>query len=254
MRIKFLGTGTSHGVPVLGCKCKTCTSTDPKNKRYRTSVFVEEKNTPLVIDMPAEFRLRAIEYGIARLDAVLFTHAHADHIAGLDDIRRYNEIQMSFIPVYGSAETLGEIKKRFFYIFEKTQEGGGKPKLKLEEIRPYEDFSVKDLDIMPVLARHGELDVIGYRINDFAYITDASFIPERTFDFLKGLKMLVLNALRFEPHPTHFNLEQAVDMAGKIKADMTYFTHITHIMEHNEVEKQLPDSMHLAYDGLELQI
>jgi len=254
MRIKFLGTGTSHGVPVLGCKCKTCASKDPKNTRYRTSVFVEDKNTPVIIDTPAEFRLRAIEYNITRLDGVLLTHAHADHVAGLDDIRRYNEMQMDFMPVYGNSDTLEEIKKRFFYIFEKTQEGGGKPKLVLKEISAYESFNIKDIEILPLPVKHGELNVTGYRIQNFAYITDASLIPARTFDFLKGLKILVLNALRFEPHPTHFNLSQAIEMAEKIRAQVTYFTHITHIMEHNEVENKLPENMHLAYDGLELKI
>jgi phosphoribosyl 1,2-cyclic phosphate phosphodiesterase len=255
MKIKFLGTGTSHGVPLIGCGCAACSSKDKKNTRYRSSVHVEEGPVSILIDTPAEFRIRAIEYGIKRIDAVLMTHCHADHIAGLDDLRAFNELQDSEISVYGSAETLKEIKERFSYIFSGTlQEGGGKPRLNLQEIKSFEKFTIKNTGVMPLVLKHGVLDIFGFRIGEFAYLTDVSQIPQETYGRLDGLKVLVLDALRKKPHPTHFSLEQAIEEAKKIKAENTFFTHIAHSLEHNETNASLPEGIQLAYDGMEIEI
>jgi phosphoribosyl 1,2-cyclic phosphate phosphodiesterase len=255
VKIKFIGTGTSHGVPVIGCSCAACMSTDPRDKRYRSSVFLTFDNgTNMVIDMPAEFRIRSLEYNIIRLDAVLFTHAHADHTSGLDDVRRYNELQNADIPVYGDKHTLADIKERFSYIFRDTQKGGGKPRLKPVTAEPGVAFDIKGVEVLPVPVKHGCMDIFAYRIGDFAYITDVSEIPEKSIEMLKGVKVLVLDALRPSPHPTHFSLSQAVDTAKKIGADAAYFTHMSHDLKHLETEAALPPGIRLAYDGLELNV
>lgn len=254
MKIKFLGTGTSHGVPLIGCNCKTCKSKDLKNKRYRTSILVINNNTNILIDTPAEFRLRAIEYNIKKIDAVFFTHAHMDHIAGFDDIRRFNEIKGGAINAYGDKKNLKEIKKRFSYILEKTQEGGGKPVINFIEIKPFKEFIINNIKILPLPVCHGKLKITGYRIKNFAYLTDVSRIPKKTYDYLKNLDVLVLDALRKEEHPTHFNLVQAINEAKKINAKKTFFTHIAHSLEHNETERNLPENIKLAYDGMEINI
>ncbi len=254
MKVKFLGTGTSHGVPLIGCECKTCKSKDKKNIRYRTSILISEGNTDILIDTPAEFRLRAIDYKIKKIDAVIFTHAHMDHIAGFDDIRRFNEIQEKIINAYADKKNLNEIKKRFNYIWEKTQSGGGKPKVNLKEIKPFKEFKIKNIKILPFPVWHGNLIVMGFRIKNFAYITDVSKIPDKVYKYLNDLDVLVLDALRIEEHPTHFNLFKSIEETKKINAKRTFFTHIAHSLEHNETEKKLPENIKLAYDGMEVII
>ncbi len=254
MKIKFLGTGTSHGVPLIGCNCKTCRSKNKKNIRYRTSILIFEDNTYILVDTPPEFRLRAIEYKIKKIDAILFTHAHMDHIAGFDDIRRFNEIQGKVINAYADKKNLKEIKKRFSYIWEKTQLGGGKPKVNLKEIKPFVEFKINNIKILPFPVLHGEIIVMGFRIKNFAYITDVSKIPDKVYKYLNDLEVLVLDALRIEEHPTHFNLSKAIEEAKKINARKTFFTHIAHSLEHNETEKILPENIKLAYDGLEIKL
>ncbi|MGD0566011.1 MAG: MBL fold metallo-hydrolase [Candidatus Goldiibacteriota bacterium] len=253
MKVKFLGTGTSHGVPLVGCTCPTCSSTDPHNKRYRSSIWVTKPGCSLVVDTPAEFRLRCLEYCITRIDALLLTHAHADHIAGLDDIRIYNEEQSMDIPLYCDAPTKHEIEERFSYIFRETQLGGGKPRLKITLLEHFKEFKAGGFDIMPVPLLHGELTITGFIIDrKFAYLTDCSAIPEKTYAALSGLEVVVIDALRLTPHPTHFSLEQATAAAGLINAKNTYFTHIAHAIEHVKVEEALSPGIKLAYDGLEI--
>lgn len=255
MKIKFLGTGTSHGVPLLNCTCPTCTSMDKKNIRYRSSVWIQDKGTDIIIDTPAEFRLRALEYKIPKLDAVLMSHGHADHIAGLDDIRIYNELQSGPVPLYLDGNTKNEILCRFSYIFKDTQEGGGKPKIEMIEINKKNSFKIKNTIIQPLKIQHGELQITGFLINkDFAYITDCSYMPDETLTLIKGVKVLVLNALRHDTHPTHFNLNEAIETARKAQAKKTYFTHIAHALEHNATNKLLPEGISLAFDGLEIEI
>ena len=254
MKIKFMGTGTSHGVPVVGCSCAACASHNPKNIRYRASVLIESDGRNVVIDTPAEFRLRAIEYGINRVDAVLFTHAHMDHVAGLDDIRRYNELSGKIIPVYSSTAVLEEIGERFSYMFKETQAGGGKPKVKLCSVSSFAPFSAAGIEFLPLPVMHGNVEIMAYKTGGLAYITDVSEISDKVMDALAGTDVLVLDALRIKAHPTHFNLEQAIDAALKINAKKTYFTHIAHELEHEETEKSLPNNIHLAYDGLVIEM
>lgn len=255
MKIKFLGTGTSHGVPVVGCTCPTCSSPDPRNKRYRSSIWASKSGCSLVIDTPAEFRLRCLEYSVKRIDCLLLTHAHADHIAGLDDIRIYNEEQSMDIPLYCDGPTRHEIEERFSYIFRETQKGGGKPRIKINVLEHFKEFRAGGFDVTAVPLRHGELTITGYILDEnFAYLTDCSEIPDQTYDRLKGIDTLVLDALRITPHPTHFSLSQAIEAAQRIGAKKTFFTHIAHAIEHITVEKTLPPGVKIAYDGLELFI
>lgn len=254
MKIQFYGTGTSHGVPILGCDCGTCVSTDPRNTRYRTCIHIQDEDASIIIDTPPEFRISALKYKLKRVDCILFTHAHSDHCAGLDDIRRFNEIQKESIPIFANKETITDLRKRFHYIFESTQEGGGKPKIELNEILEFEEISIKGSKIIPLKIIHGSLNILGFRINNFAFITDVSLIPGETFEYLRNLDILVIDALRIKPHPTHINLEQAIEYSNRIRAKKTYFTHISHGLEHVETESKLPGEIFLSYDGLTIDI
>jgi phosphoribosyl 1,2-cyclic phosphate phosphodiesterase len=254
MKITILGTGTSQGIPVIGCHCDTCLSFDPKDKRLRTSAFVETGGLKLLIDTSADFRQQMLINKIDDIDAVLYTHHHVDHILGMDDLRQINQRLKKYIGLYGNKHTLDEIKITFRYVFyEELVKHRAVPLVNFNYIEP-EKFYIKDIPVIPIEIMHGNLMILGYRINSFAYITDCSFLPESEYSKLKDLDVLVLNALRIRSHPTHFNLEQAISAAGKINAKMTYFTHITHEMKHDVVSRTLPGNMHLAYDGLELNI
>lgn len=250
MRLTFLGTGTSHGVPMIGCKCRVCTSSDRRNRRLRTSAIVSIDDKHILIDTTPELRLQCLSNNIERVDAVLFTHAHADHIFGLDDIRRFNDIQDASIPCFGSAETLATIRKTFEYIFVATQEGGGKPRIKLRVVDG--TFDAVGVQVTPIPVQHGKIGVLGYRIGDFAYITDCSFVPERSMELLQNLDVLVIGALRHQPHETHFSLSQAISIAEELSPSKTYFVHMSHGLEHVQTSKELPSGIHLAYDGLEV--
>ncbi len=253
MKITFLGTGTSQGVPVIVCSCPVCTSLDYRDKRLRVAVLIELDGKIFVIDTGPDFRQQMLRERVQTLDAVLITHSHKDHIAGLDDVRAFNYLQSKVIPVYGAPETLSQIKSEFYYAFEK-EKYPGTPLIDLYSIDE-NPFKIENFLITPLPVRHMRMPVLGFRIGDFSYITDANFIHEITYERLKGTKILVLNALQKEKHVSHFNLEEAINEAKKIGAETTYLTHVSHKMGlHREVEKELPQGILLAYDGLSLTV
>jgi phosphoribosyl 1,2-cyclic phosphate phosphodiesterase len=249
LKITFLGTGTSQGVPVIGCTCEVCQSLDYRDKRLRTSVQFEISNQSFVIDTGPDFRQQMLRENVKRLDAVLFTHAHRDHTAGLDDVRAYNFMQEMDMPVYGAQPVLDQLRLEYAYAFaEKVYPGI--PRLTLNRIDET-PFQVNGINIMPLPVLHLKMPVLGFRIQDFSYITDANFISDETIQRMEGTEVLVLNALQIEPHISHFNLKQALEMVEKIKPKKTYFTHISHKLGlHAEVQKKLPSNVFLAYDGL----
>jgi phosphoribosyl 1,2-cyclic phosphate phosphodiesterase len=252
MRVTFLGTGTSTGVPVIGCRCRVCTSDDPRNRRLRPSILLEWEDRKILVDSSSDFRQQALRHRIDRLDAVLYTHGHADHVMGLDDLRIYNFRQKADLPVYGSAGTLEDLRRTFWYAFSATQEGGGKPQLDLREVSAaFELFGVR---VSPVPLWHGELAVFGYRIGDFAYCTDCNRIPPDSLRALEGLDILVLDALRPTPHPTHFSLPETLAVLADLKPNRAYLVHMSHDIEHGETEATLPPSIRLAFDGLALEL
>lgn len=252
--ITVLGSGTSHGVPMIGCNCAVCRSSDPHDKRTRPSVYIQTRGVALLIDTAPELRLQCIANGIERADAVLFTHHHADHVTGLDDLRRFNYLMKMPIPLYGTERTLQNLERMFKYVFEQAHDSPhSRPAVDLRTI-DHQPFSIKGVEILPIPLIHGRLPVLGFRIGAFAYCTDCSEIPEDSFERLKGVEVLILDALRRTPHPAHFNLEQAVETARRIGAGRTYFTHITHQMGHKETNAELADGMALAHDGLQIDV
>jgi phosphoribosyl 1,2-cyclic phosphate phosphodiesterase len=251
MKVTFLGTGTSTGVPAIGCSCRVCVSEDPKNKRLRPSVWIQASGLSVVIDTTPDFRQQALRYGLAQLDALLFTHHHADHILGLDDIRPLNQIRRGAIPCYGNRETLSEMRITFRYIFGNPPYGGV-PQVDMRVIDG--PFDLEGLRVIPVPVMHARLPVLGFRIGAFAYLTDLNAIPEDSLGLLNDLQVLVLGALRYESHPAHFTLREAVGVAGMIGAQRTYFTHMSHEVDHHEVSAQLPAGIELAYDGLAFEV
>lgn len=253
MKVNFLGTGTSQGVPVIGCECLVCQSLDFRDKRFRTSIHIEAGGVSLVIDTGPDFRMQMLRAGIKKLDAVLFTHEHKDHTAGLDDIRPFNFSQKKDMPVFGRKNVLEQIQREYAYIFS-PKKYPGVPQVEQVEINE-NTFHVQGLQITPIPVLHYKLPVFGFRIGDFSYITDANFIPEESMNLLEGTETLVLNALQIDPHISHFTLEEAVQVARKIGAKQTYFTHISHRLGlHAQIDAQLPEGIALAYDGLELTL
>ncbi|AZO95393.1 MBL fold metallo-hydrolase [Halocella sp. SP3-1] len=252
MKITFLGTGTSHGVPLIGCNCDICLSDDPKNKRNRSSVYIQFDDLNLLIDTPPELRLGLLKNNISQVDAVLYTHPHADHLMGFDDIRALNMINNKTMPCYGNNYTIKEIKTVFPYINHNIQQGGGIPDVRLITINS--NFLIKDKEVYPLPVKHGKLDIYGYRIENMAYITDCSFIPEATFKQLKGIDLIILGALRYRPHSTHMNIEQAIKTIKKLNVSRAYLTHLSHEIEHNKVSRELPENIFLAYDGLIVEV
>ena len=254
MRVTFLGTGTSTGVPVVGCRCRVCTSSDPRNTRLRQSVKIEMRGKHFLIDTTPDLRLQLLRHPIPRLDFVLFTHSHSDHLMGLDDIRPFNFRQREPIHAYANALTAKAIRRAFSYIWDdQTQLGGGKPQLELHEIE--EPFTHEGIEITPIPVIHGEWTILGFRIGKFAYITDTNGIPPASRRLLEGIDVLALDGLRpAPPHPTHFTIGEAIACAREIGAKTTYLIHLTHDIEHEELGKTLPEGVALAYDGLELEI
>ena len=252
MMVTFLGTGTSTGVPVIACGCRVCTSEDPRNRRLRPSILLEWEGRKILVDSSTDFRQQALLHRIDHLDAVLYTHCHADHVMGLDDLRIYNFRQRSDLPVYGSSGTLADIRRTFWYAFSETQEGGGKPRLDLRSVEePFDLFGVR---VEPVPLMHGDLPVSGYRIGAFAYCTDCNAIPDASMRLLSSLEVLVLDALRATPHPTHFSLPETLEVLGRLRPRRAYLVHMGHDLEHAETEQGLPPWVRLAYDGLVLEI
>jgi phosphoribosyl 1,2-cyclic phosphate phosphodiesterase len=248
-RVTFLGTGTSHGVPMIGCRCATCTSDDPRDQRLRPSILIEVTGGPaLLVDTAPDLRTQALRYDVRRVDAVLFTHPHADHLLGLDEIRRYNHLQRATIPCYGNAETLVEVRRVFAYAFEPRQQGGGVPRLDLVPVGG--PFEVAGTRVEPVPVLHGHLPIHGYRVGSFAYVTDCSAIPDASWPLLDGLDLLVIGALRYVPHPTHFTVAQALEVVARVRPARALLTHIAHDLRHTEASAALPDGVELAYDGL----
>ncbi len=253
MKIEILGSGTSMGVPMVGCNCPVCRSPNPKDKRLRTSAFLQVNNANILIDTSVDYRQQMLQAGIQRLDCVLYTHHHVDHILGLDDVRSFNFLHKISIPLYGMPETLANIQRVFRYAFSDGPKISGVPRLTLHPIdeRP---FFFRDVEIIPIPLRHGNMPVMGFRIGDFAYCTDCNAIPPASYAKLQNLKVLILDALRYKPHPTHFTIEQAVQEAQRIGAEQTYLTHLSHAVMHEETEAALPENIHLAYDGLKFEL
>ncbi|RXG16169.1 phosphoribosyl 1,2-cyclic phosphate phosphodiesterase [Leeuwenhoekiella aestuarii] len=254
MKITFLGTGTSQGIPIIGSTHPVCMSTDPRDKRLRVSILIEFEGANYVIDCGPDFRQQMLTHKVNHLEALLFTHEHADHTAGLDDIRPFF-FRQGDIPVYAHKRVVAELKKRFDYIFETENRYPGAPAVAIHEVINNKLFTINKLEVEPINVMHGKLQVFGYRFGNFAYLTDVKTISEAEKAKLKNLDVLVVNALREEPHYSHFNLEEALAFVEEIKPKQTYFTHISHLLGfHAEVEARLPENIHLAYDGLQLEL
>jgi phosphoribosyl 1,2-cyclic phosphate phosphodiesterase len=253
VKVTFLGTGTSQGVPFIGCDCPVCTSADKRNDRLRTSVWIETPEASVVIDSGPDFRQQMLRYNVRRLDAIVFTHGHKDHVAGMDDVRAYNFHYNKAMNVYADLNTQEILRREFQYVFQNLNYPGI-PQVDLHTIDGDHSFTIHGLKFEPIKVLHYKMEVLGFRIGDFTYITDANYIAPEELKKIKGSKTLVLNALRHEAHPSHFTLKEAIAVAAEAGADNTYFTHISHQLGlHNEVEATLPEGMHLAYDGLTLQ-
>ncbi|NIQ93580.1 MAG: MBL fold metallo-hydrolase [Desulfuromonadales bacterium] len=252
MELTILGSGTSTGIPVIGCDCPVCNSKDPRDNRTRCSALVRYAGKTVLIDTATDFRQQALREGIARVDAVLFTHAHADHVHGLDDLRVYTARSREAIPIYGADPTLEAIGKVFSYIFDNDPEAGFIPRLETREAAgPFELFG---RSVTPIPLHHGGYPTQGYRIGSLAYLTDCNGIPDASWELLEGLDTLVLDGLRLREHSTHFNIAQAVEKAEKIGARRTLLTHLSHEVDHERISKSLPQGIELAYDGQKLTV
>jgi phosphoribosyl 1,2-cyclic phosphate phosphodiesterase len=252
VKITFLGTGTSQGIPFIGCPCPVCTSVNPKDNRLRSSIWIETADASIVIDSGPDFRYQMLRAKVHKLDAIVFTHGHKDHLAGLDDIRPYNFFEKKPIEIYATEETQEALKREFSYIFSDNTYPGI-PQISVNTIKGNESFEVKGIKITPIRVLHYKLEVLGFRIGDFTYITDANYIAPEELVKANGSKALVLNALRHEPHISHYPLAEAIEVAGTVNAGNTYFTHISHQLGlHDVVESGLPAGMHLTYDGMVL--
>ena len=257
MRLTFLGTGTSFGVPQVGCSCRTCTSSDPRDRRTRTGAVVEADGRRILIDTPPELRLQLVAARVSHLDAVLYTHAHADHVHGIDDLRALSVKQGAPLPVYGPAATLDELVARFGYAFDtavRARPGTSKPELVARPLEPGHETQVAGLPVLPLRLPHGEQWVFGYRIGPLAYLTDVKAVPEEARAALAGVRVLVLNALLRQPHPLHLSIAEAVDTARAVGARQTWLTHLTHETPHAELAASLPAGVAPAHDGLVIEV
>lgn len=256
MKVTVLGSGTSHGVPVIGCPCSVCTSPNPKNKRLRPAIVVTtDSGASLLVDTPPEMRLQFLANPVPHLDAILYTHSHADHIFGLDDIRTFNYRQKTPIPIYLEPSVEADIRRVFEYIFKPGPIGGGKPQVALHCIEPGAVLTLGGLSVLPLRVYHGKLPVLAFKFGDaFAYVTDVSRVPDETWPHLEGLELLILDAVRREPHETHFHLDAAIDVARRLRPKRTVFTHLSHDYDHDATNRELPPGMELAYDGQVIEL
>ncbi len=253
MKVTFLGTGTSQGVPIICCECKVCRSVNPKDNRLRSSILIESDTTKIIIDSGPDFRQQLLRIGLKSLDAVVFTHEHKDHIAGLDEVKAFNFFNQMRMPVYASSRVQDALKREFAYIFTEDKYPGV-PEIDLYTVED-SPIKIKDIELLPIDVIHYRLPIKGYRINDFTYITDANYISEQEKNKIKGSKIIVINSLRKQEHVSHFTFQQAIDLMLELKPEKAYFTHISHQLGlHDEVSKELPDFIELAYDGLQLKI
>lgn len=251
LRVTVLGCGTSTGVPRVGCACAVCRSDDPRNKRLRSGLSLAYGGHTVLVDTPTDLRQQALREALSRVDAVLYTHAHADHIMGLDELRVLGPRGRP-VPCFGSESTLASLRRSFAYVFEDGQEGGGKPRLSLHPIDgPFDLFGAT---VVPVPVLHGALEVLGYRIGGFAYLTDCNHVPSSSLALLDGLDVLILDALRYRPHPTHFSIAEALEVAAQVGARRTLLTHLTHDVDYRRPEVALPANVELSYDGLTLDL
>jgi phosphoribosyl 1,2-cyclic phosphate phosphodiesterase len=252
VKLTVLGSGTSMGVPTLGCHCAVCTSNDPHDKRTRPSVLLEYDGRCILIDTTPDFRFQALRAKLERLDAILYTHGHADHVLGLDDVRPFNAKQRSPVPVYASNETLATLRKQFSYVFDPPPAVSFLPQVVAQEVNgPIDLFGVT---FVPIHAFHGPMQVLGYRFGDSAYLTDFSAVPEASKDLLRNLDHFILDALRHRPHPMHSTVEQSLALVTELKPAHAWFTHICHDLGHAETNAKLPEGVQLAYDGLQLEV
>lgn len=254
MTITFLGTGTSQGVPVIACECPVCLSADKKDKRLRSSILIEIDGKTLVVDTGPDFRYQMLREKVKHLDAILFTHEHKDHVAGLDDIRAFNYKQKAAIPIYANQRVIKALEREFYYIFSSLHYPGI-PQVHIHEITNDAFTLDENIEIIPIEVQHFKLPVLGFRINDFTYITDAKTVDDSEFEKIRGTQILVVNALQREKHISHFTLSEAISFAQKVNAKETYFTHISHLLgKHCDVSNELPGGISLAYDGLKLTL
>lgn len=254
MKVYFLGTGTSQGIPVIGSHHSVCLSDNPKDKRLRVSIWISWDDFSYVIDCGPDFRQQMLVSKCQKVDGILFTHEHSDHTAGIDDIRPFN-YKHGIMPIYAHKRVIENLKKRFDYIFETENKYPGAPSISINEIINNQPFSIGNKTVIPIDGMHGNLQVFGYRIDDFAYLTDIKTVENPEIEKLKGLKVLVINALRDEPHHSHFNLEEALNFIHLLQPEKTYLTHISHLLGfHDEVQQKLPKNVFLAYDNLEITI
>lgn len=249
--ILVLGSGTSVGVPMIGCRCSVCTSSDPRDRRLRPSVLLRFGELRILIDTSPDFRYQALRYGINRLDAILFTHGHADHILGLDDVRPFNFMQKAEIPIFASATTMNVIRQTFGYIFESKPSQSTRPRLSTH-VFDDEPITTAGIEFQPIRAAHGSGTVHGFRFGNCAYLTDHSTIPPASMEKLSGLDILFLDALRHNPHPTHSTVEESLRTVNALQPRRAFFTHISHDLRHETLEQRLPPNVRLAYDGLEI--
>jgi phosphoribosyl 1,2-cyclic phosphate phosphodiesterase len=248
MKIIIMGSGTSLGVPVIGCECEVCASSDPRNKRTRASICVQTgSGKNILVDTATELRLQAVRNHISSVEMILFTHYHADHIHGLDDVRKFNQSAGGSIPCYGDEPTIKRIERIFFYAFDHDYSWGAIPHITLAPMPA--ELAVEEVRITPVKLLHGRAQILGFRFNDAAYLTDCGGIPAESMERLKGLRLLIIDALRYRPHPTHFNMEGALEVIGQLGPERALLTHLSHDFDHEKAESGLPPNVRLSYDG-----